>query len=136
MRNKELLEMAKRANSAEEFFALTKESNVEFTQEQAEAYFEQINNPCELSDDELDNVAGGTVYDHEGRPAVKYNDFCERWVCPYCGGSVIDIQRPGRYGRHTCEYNSRSKVVAICSFCKYSIYDDGQDFCDHPDMKK
>ena len=39
---------------------LAKENNIELTEETAKAYFGQLNPPTgELSDDELDNVAGG-----------------------------------------------------------------------------
>ena len=58
--NKELLAKAKEAKTPEELMALAKENNMEMTEECAKAYFEQLNPKTgELSDDELDNVAGG-----------------------------------------------------------------------------
>lgn len=56
----ELLEKAKQAKSAEELLTLAKENDIELTEENAKAYFEQLN-PLkgELSDAELDNIAGG-----------------------------------------------------------------------------
>lgn len=56
----ELLEKAKQAKSAEELLTLAKENDIELTEENAKAYFEQLNPPTgELSDAELDNIAGG-----------------------------------------------------------------------------
>ena len=57
--SKELLEKAKTAKSAEELLAMAKEENVELTEEQAAKAFAQLNKTGELSDEELDNVAGG-----------------------------------------------------------------------------
>ncbi|MDE6420343.1 MAG: hypothetical protein K2K87_07430 [Lachnospiraceae bacterium] len=57
--NEELMAKARGAKSAEELLALAKENNVELTEEQANAYFEQMNRTGELEDDELDSVAGG-----------------------------------------------------------------------------
>ena len=56
----ELLEKAKQAKSAKELLTLAKENDIELTEENAKAYFEQLNPPTgELSDAELDNIAGG-----------------------------------------------------------------------------
>ena len=54
----EMLEKAKTAKSAEELLAMAKAENVELTEEAAKA-FEELNKNGELSDEELDNVAGG-----------------------------------------------------------------------------
>ena len=57
---KVFIEKAKQAQSPAELIALAKESGMEMTEEQAKAYFEKLNSKAdELSDDELDNVAGG-----------------------------------------------------------------------------
>ena len=57
--NSELFEKAKEAKSAEELLSLAKENGVELTKEEAQEYFAQLNKSGELSDEELDNVAGG-----------------------------------------------------------------------------
>ena len=57
--NNELLQKAKVAKSAEELMTLAKENGVELTKEEAQEYFAQLNKSGELSDEELDNVAGG-----------------------------------------------------------------------------
>ena len=60
MLNEEMITKAKEAKSVEELIALAKENGVELNEEDAKMYFEQLNaKKGELSDDELDAVAGG-----------------------------------------------------------------------------
>ena len=66
--SKELLEKAKTAKTAEELLAMAKAENIELTVEQAAKAFAELNKTGELSDEELDNVAGGC-----GGPDYKYN---------------------------------------------------------------
>ena len=106
MGNKELLEMAKRANSAEEFLALAKENDLEFTQDQAEVYFEQINNSGELSDDDLQNVSGG--YDIP-RIISPYSYCCKSYVCAHCG------KQGGNH--HLCYTGWIKNCCLSCHFC-------------------
>ena len=56
---KELLEKAKTAKTAEELLAMAKAENIELSAEQAAKAFAELNKTGELSDEELDNVAGG-----------------------------------------------------------------------------
>ena len=56
---KELLEKAKTAKSAEELLEMAKAENIELSAEQAAKAFAELNKSGELSDEELDNVAGG-----------------------------------------------------------------------------
>ena len=63
----ELIEKAKSAKSAEELIALAKENGIEFDEETAKTYFNQLNPKTgELADDELDNVAGGGCQSNNG----------------------------------------------------------------------
>ncbi len=56
----ELLEKAKAAATPEALMALAKENGMELTGEEAKGYFERLHpKDGALSDDELDNVAGG-----------------------------------------------------------------------------
>ncbi|CDC62696.1 unknown [Clostridium sp. CAG:448] len=60
---KELIAKAKEAKTPEELMALAKEKGVEMTAEKAQVYFDQLHPKTgELSDEELDNVAGGGCY--------------------------------------------------------------------------
>ena len=60
--NKELIAKAKEAKSAEELLALAKENGIEMTEEQAKELYELLQSG-ELSDDDLDGVAGGIRLD-------------------------------------------------------------------------
>ena len=57
--SKELIEKAKTAKTAEELLAMAKAENIEMTAEEAEKAFAELNKTGELSDEELNNVAGG-----------------------------------------------------------------------------
>ena len=64
---KELIAKAKEAKTPEELMALAKEKGVEMTAEKAQVYFDQLHPKTgELSDEELDNVAGGGCYANDG----------------------------------------------------------------------
>lgn len=66
--NNELIAKAKKTTTVEELLALAKENQVELSEEDAKMYFELLHPKTgELSDDELDNVAGGVLL----RPKIK-----------------------------------------------------------------
>ena len=74
--SKELLEKAKTAKSAEELLAMAKAEKIELTEEEAAKAFEELNKNGELSDEELDNVAGGCAgpYQSGDTPLFNYGD--------------------------------------------------------------
>ena len=59
MENRELIKKASAAKSAKELQELAKANSVELTEAEAESYFSRLHKSGELSDEELDNVAGG-----------------------------------------------------------------------------
>ena len=59
MELKDLMEKAQTAKTPEELLALAKEMEVEMSSQEAEETFALLNKKGELSDEELDNVAGG-----------------------------------------------------------------------------
>ena len=63
--SKELLKKAKTAKSAEELLEMAKAENIELNAEEAAQAFAKMNKNGELSDEELDNVAGGCGRDYE-----------------------------------------------------------------------
>ena len=72
--SKELLEKAKQAKTAEELLAMAKAENIELTEEQAAQAFAKMNKNGELSDEELDNVAGGGCPGGATPPKFSVND--------------------------------------------------------------
>ncbi|MGN0349996.1 MAG: hypothetical protein ACI4DR_10725, partial [Roseburia sp.] len=91
MNKKELLEKAKAAKTPEEIQAIAKENGMEdFSLESAKAYYEQFHKEGELSDEELDNVAGGACYTDDGRMVTTIANFCEDGHrCKKCGRNFI-----------------------------------------------
>lgn len=58
---KEFLKKAREAKTPEELMELAKTEKIELSQEDAKVYFEKLSNLDELSDDELDDIAGGRI---------------------------------------------------------------------------
>lgn len=128
----ELIEKARQAKSAEELIARTKENGFELTEDEAKAYFEQLNKSGELSDDELDNVAGGGCYRDDGRLVVTEQYSCKRFSCGYCGQEIAEKH-------HLCAGAGGLKVFKRCADCKYSTLNGSVLFtllCNHPDNYK
>lgn len=59
MELKDLMEKAKETKNPKELLALAKEADIEMSPQEAEENFALLNKKGELSDEELDNVAGG-----------------------------------------------------------------------------
>lgn len=74
--NNALLEKAKAAKSPEEIIDLAKENDISLSVEEANAYFEQLHKTGELSDEELDSVAGGGCGQEPQQH--KYDMFADR----------------------------------------------------------
>ena len=55
----EQISKARQAKSSEELLTLAKENGVELSAEQAKTYFTELHKESELSENELDTVAGG-----------------------------------------------------------------------------
>ena len=74
---REMMEKAKTAKSMQELLEMAKAENIELSAEEAEKAFAELHKTGELSDDELDNVAGGCGDDSESEetkePVNKFN---------------------------------------------------------------
>ena len=77
----EIIAKAKEAKTSEELMDLAKENNIDLTEEEAKRYYEQLHPTMgELSDDELDNVAGGGCYSEDGRLETTCGHKCKHYV--------------------------------------------------------
>ena len=73
----EMMEKAKNAKNAEELLALAKENGVAMSEDEAQMYYDQLNPKSgELSDDDLDAVAGGGCQSSSGRTVVTSGCSC------------------------------------------------------------
>ena len=126
--NEEMLAKAKETKTPEELTALAKENSIELTEEEAKAYFEQLHPKTgELSDDELDNVAGGGCHTKDGKMVVPFTHLCDKYRCKYCGGVRMKPPAKRCTGCH---------VLTSCSSCSYCTYEKGLWLCDHPAYRK
>lgn len=119
--SEELIANAKGTKTPEELAALAKESSIDLTEEEAKAYFEQLHPKTgELSDDELDNVAGGGCH-NGGRLVVSAMNYCEEWRCKDDGSmsylNVLFVEC------NTCHRQ------AFCYSCSYCTYEKGLWLC-------
>ncbi|MDE5753178.1 MAG: Nif11-like leader peptide family RiPP precursor [Oscillospiraceae bacterium] len=96
----ELIKKARQAKSPEELLALAKENGITLSEDEAKEYFERLNGSGEISDEELDNVAGGGCLSFPKR-------------CPKCGkGTIVyNMYHPYIGGYHN-----------FCNNCK-TVYD-------------
>lgn len=89
--DEEVIAKAKQVNSVEELMALGRENGYPVDEKEAEFYFGKIHKTGELSDDELDNVAGGGCGPNRCKfcggdlNAVENHTYPPNLICPYCG---------------------------------------------------
>ena len=119
--SEELIAKAKGTKTPEELAALAKESSIDLTEEEAKAYFEQLHPKTgELSDDELDNVAGGGCH-NGGRLVVSAMNYCDEWRCKDDGSmsylNVLFVEC------NTCHRQ------AFCYSWSYCTYEKGLWLC-------
>ncbi len=99
----EMIRKAKECKSTDELLALAKENGIEMTAEEAAEKLAALNNMGELSDDELENAAGGGV----------------------CGGAYdAMIKTPGGFevGDLVQIYHGNFVYLESCSACGYGVY--------------
>ena len=105
----EMMEKAKTAKSAEELLEMAKTEKIELTEEEAVKAFAELHKMGELSDEELDNVAGGCAGPYQSGDTPLFNS-----------GDRVKYRKKIRYAN--CgdfgfnEYENR--VDTIFDYCK------------------
>ncbi|MDE6731183.1 MAG: hypothetical protein K2J71_10475 [Oscillospiraceae bacterium] len=121
MKNKftpELIAKAQQTKSVEELLTLAEENGITLTEDEAREYFEQLNQSGELSDDELDSVAGGGCGSSKKKlPQVNSSDLCGNFKCNRCGGSSFP------QSTHQC-FGARMVMTNCCACCSYHLFSD------------
>ncbi|MCI7594774.1 MAG: hypothetical protein MSS92_00925 [Lachnospiraceae bacterium] len=119
----ELKEKAKAAKNPEEIQAIAKENGMEdFSLESAKAYYEQLHKEGELSDEELDNVAGGAccLYNDDGRMITTALNSCpDGFHCDVC---------PWDHNEHSPNCTERGR---FCRSCRYLSIEQGLWLCNY-----
>lgn len=135
MTTKEMIEKGKTASTVEELKELAKQDEWDMTDEEANAYFEEVQkyktqSTGELSDDELDDVSGGGCYKGK-RLVVTTMHSCMEWSCKCGNPSNMTPAELVNLGR--CPKCRRGKT---CGNCKYCSYEKGLWLCNNPKNMK
>ena len=111
----EMIEKAKAAKSAEELLELAKENNVEMSADEATIYFAQLNPTSgELSDDDLDNVAGGGCNDIMEKGCHSDVQITGSHSCPKCGSKIGYIATKRWEGAYFIFCKSCDTEIGLC----------------------
>lgn len=128
MNNQEILAKARKAKTQEELLAIAQENGVDMDAESAQAYFEQLHQPTgEMSDDELDDVAGGACYQGDGRMVTTVGNSCRSWRCKQHNKKMDSDHRP------VCIECGK---MASCNSCKFCTYEKGLWLCNYEGNRK
>ena len=130
MTTKEIIEKGKTANTVKELKELAKQDEWDMSDEEANAYFEELQkyktqSTGELSDDELDDVSGGGCHNKDGRLIVTAYHKCDRFECN-CGKTRWTAYAKMKNGHCTGCYKGPA-----CCRCKNCKYDSGLWVCTH-----
>ena len=126
--NNEILAKAKAAKTPEELIEIARENDVEMTEEGAKAYFDLLHPKTgEISDDELDNVAGGACYRGDGRMVTTVGNSCRSWRCKQHNKKMDNDHRP------VCIECGK---MASCNSCKFCTYEKGLWLCNYEGNRK
>ena len=119
--NAEMIEKAKVAKSVEELLEIAKANNIEMTADEAKTYFAQLNPKSgELSDDDLDNVAGGfgcegsAVNDIGKLVCVTSGEFCSE-----CGNKTGYVTATAHLINILCD--KCKTLIATVGECSYEV---------------
>ena len=109
----EQMTKAKQAKSAEELLAMAKESGISITADEAAKYFAELHKEGELTDDELDAVAGGDkdtpdpIYQKDDRVHLDISRVGGTGNMSYNGTIVSVGPYDGRW-KYVVQYDGRS----------------------------
>ena len=126
--NNEILAKAKAAKTPEELIEIARVNDVEMTEESAKAYVDLLHPKTgEMSDDELDDVAGGACYQGDGRMVTTVGNSCRSWRCKQHNKKMDSDHRP------VCIECGK---MASCNSCKFCTYEKGLWLCNYEGNRK
>ena len=131
----EMISKGIKAQSVQELKEIAAEQDWDMTDEEATAYFDELQKyetkaSGELSDDELDDVSGGGCYKGK-RLVVTTMHSCMEWSCKCGNPSNMTPSELVNLGR--CPKCRRGKT---CGNCKYCSYEKGLWLCNNPKNMK
>ena len=134
MMNEEMIIKAKEAKSVEELMALAKENGVELNEEDAKMYFEQLNaKKGELSDDELDAVAGGGCETKvDGKKYTVVTNGCKCFTGQYLNNWSSDcdlLYAKDNGGTRAIWFQWCMGIKGVCGSCAHLCFKDRLGYC-------
>lgn len=110
----EFMEKAKQVKSVQEYLALAKENGIELSQEEAKAYVEQLSGQETLSDEDLDQVAGGNQIlskKNKGECMITETPVMGL-ICPRCNSTdIVEMSSTFSFFNYylcrTCGYSAK-----------------------------
>ena len=101
--DKDLIQRAKSAKTADELLAMAKETGITMSAEEANVNFKALHPASgELADDELDNVSGGACVTVMAA------------TCPKCGSEHVSMAGTQDYPLitcHACGFSNKDSVI-------------------------
>ena len=137
MELKELMEKAQTAKTPEELLALAKEMEVEMSSQEAEETFALLNKKGELSDEELDNVAGGgcdTTVDGKTYTVVSsgLDCFTGQYEANYERNGVSEVVAGPLYAKDNSSLRftwQKFAYLGQCGMCRWLSFKAGTGYC-------
>ena len=137
MELKELMEKAQTAKTPEELLALAKEMEVEMSSQEAEEAFALLNKKGELSDEELDNVAGGgcdTTVDGKTYTVVSsgLDCFTGQYEANYERDGVSEVVAGPLYAKDNSSLRftwQKFAYLGQCGMCRWLSFKGGIGYC-------
>ena len=114
--NQELIEMARQAASPEEIMKIAEENDIYMVKEEAESIYKQLHTNSELSDEELEEAAGGGCK-LSGKTIVTSG--CKCFTGKY--EDVGDVKDPGAWYVFS--------IGGTCGHCKHLQLTLGMGYC-------
>lgn len=131
----ETVEKAKAAGSADELIAIAKQNGIELSEGEAKIYYSQLHPVSgEVSDDELENVAGGGCKSSSGKTVVTSG--CECFTGCYQSilkrsssgwKSVDDVVRKDNLTTRSFWYEF--SCINTCGSCRYLEFEGQTGVC-------
>ena len=116
---KEMIEKAKSAKSAEELAEMAKAEGVELTAEETAKAFAELNKSGELSDEELDNVAGGGCGGKSPRTGNLFSS-ADKVTYKYAVGDRVELMLT--VGTVACRILARGTDSGVFTRARYTKY--------------
>lgn len=128
MVNNEILEKAKTAKSAEEIMNIMRENGAEdFSEETAKTYFDFFNKKSgELSDEELENAAGGCKCNGKTVVSCYHSCHCGQWEKVT---ALNDFRRTDHEGLRKLWY-ANTLSSNTCGTCYHLGFSGGTGYCE------